>query len=352
MSQSIGIVIWAHSKCRSTFSLYREVMRQSPVPVRLAFWKGIPEQRIAQGFSAEAFDEIDSVFVGDDWHVAENLLGETVGWTHVVAGYQVSAVYQRVMREAKSRGDRVVVYSEAPCEMCLGAKALLKRFYYRFVLPRKLKPVVKCADLILSQSGMQGIDRLLRLGWKRGQIVPFGYASPKLNSASHFDATSQPSDSARSLRVLHLGSEAPYRGVGILEQAVRQAARRGVQIELRKTGGQLSQNELVQAIRSADVVVGCGICEPWGMRINDAVQEGVPVIVSEGMGVAYMVEQEGCGLVVPTGDADALSKALVRCAQDGDFLMRLRRCAEKAAEQWSPGTRAKEFLRIITQGEG
>ena len=344
-----GIVIWAHSKCRSTFDLYREVMRQSPLSVRLVFWKDILDARIAQGFSEKAFECIPSVVIGDDWAAVDRILDEAVGWVHVVAAYQVAEVMQHVMRIAKTRGDRVVVYSEAPCEMCLGVKGLMKRLYYRFVLPRRIRSVVACADLILSQSGMMGIDRLERLGWSREKIVPFGYASPKL-SLEENDFRSQSSTSA-SFRVLHLGSEAAYRGVDILEKAVRLAQRQGVMIELSKSGGALPISELVAVIRAADIVVGCGLCEPWGMRINDAVLEGKPVIVSDGMGVAYMVEQEGCGLVVPKGDPVALAKALERCAKDRELVTRLASGAQRAAQRWSPESRAADFLRIVLGDE-
>lgn len=345
MNEVIGIAIWAHSKCRSTFDLYREVMRQSRVPVRLAFWKGVLDQRVAQGFSVKVFDEVDSVFIGDDWGEAEKLMTETVGWTHIIAGYQVATIYQRVMRKVKLRGDRVIVYSEAPCEMCIGFMALLKRLYYRYVLPVKLRPVVKNVDLLLSQSGVMGIERLMRLGWRRDRIVPFGYACSPLTDKGKVRREIR--DVPYMLRVLHLGVEDPYRGTRILEQAVRLARKWGAQIELRKTGGRLPPNELLEAIRTSDLVVGCGICEPWGIRINDAVMEGVPVIVSEGMGVSYMVAQEGCGFVVPSGDAQTLSRVLIRCASDRNLLNRLRLYAIKAAERWSPASRAKELLRYV-----
>ena len=341
-----GLVIWAHSKCRSTFDLYREVMRQSPVPVRLVFWKDVLDARIAQGFSKKVFESIPSIVIGDDRAAADRILDETVDWVHVVAAYQVAGVMQHVMRIAKVRGDRVVVYSEAPCEMCLGVKGLMKRLYYRFVLPRRIRSVVACADLILSQSGVMGVDRLERLGWSCEKIVPFGYASPRLEGNETFQ-TPTPTSNSNSLRVLHLGSEAAYRGVDILEKAVRLAQRQGAIIELSKSGGALPISGLVAVIRAADIVVGCGLCEPWGMRINDAVLEGKPVIVSDGMGVAYMVEQEGCGLVVPKGDPVALAKALERCAKDRDLVKRLASGAQRAVQRWSPESRAADFLRIV-----
>lgn len=80
------------------------------------------------------------------------------------------------------------------------------------------------------------------------------------------------------------------------------------------------------------------------MRINDALLEGTPVVVSDGMGVAWMVEQFGCGCVVPKGDVAALARVLKRCAEDASFLDKLRSGAEKAAREWTPRQKAKEFI--------
>lgn len=340
-----GIMIWAHSRCRSTADLYREVIRQAGVPVRIVFREGELECRKEQGFSESGFEDAGGRVVGEDWEAARQILSETVGWTHVVCAYQVSRTFQRVMQEAKRRGDRVVVYSEAPCEMCVGWKALAKRLYYRFVLPRKMRPVVANADLILNQSGMMGMDRLMRLGWRKEQVVPFGYVSGRLVAGGWWLVNGGRSEvRGEGVRVLHLGSEARYRGVEVAERAVEVLKNRKVNVEFRRTGGMLSLAELVAAIRWADVVVACGLCEPWGIRVNDALLEGTPVIVSDGMGAAFLVEKFGCGCVVPKGDSAVLAAALERCATDPDFYARIKSGALRAAQEWTPERRTKEFL--------
>ena len=336
-----GIMIWAHSRCRSTADLYREVIRQADVPVRIVFREGELLCRKEQGFSESEFEGADGRVIGEDWEAAQQILSETVGWTHVVCAYQVSRTFRRVMPEAKRRGDRVVVYSEAPCEMCVGWKALAKRLYYRFVLPWKMRPIVANADLILSQSGTMGRNRLIWLGWKSEQILPFGYVSPRLGDG---ETAKGPSVRAGKIKVLHLGSEAKYRGLGI---AIKACARLGDVVELQRTGGDRPVSEVIEAIRTVDLVVGCGYCEPWGMRINDALLEGVPAVVSDGMGVAWMVEQFGCGCVVPKGDVDALVHVLKRCAEDANFLKKLKIGAEKVAQEWTPKKKAKEFIDLV-----
>ena len=250
-------------------------------------------------------------------------------------------------------------FAKAKGEWLFWLNADDKRLYYHWILPLKLRKAVKSADLFICSSGEMGIDRLLRLGWPREKIVPFGYSSPRLKievekvSSFRFQAggfkfhVSGRREKVEELRVLHLGSEAAYRGVKVAEEAAKLAG-----VELVKTGGKMSEEELVAEIRRADVVVGCGYCEPWGMRINDVLLEGVPVIVSDGMGVSWAVERYGCGCVVPKGDAAALAAVLSRCKSEPEFLERLRSGAKVAAMELLPENRAKEWLDAVLGDRG
>ena len=177
-------VIWAQSVCRSTMALYREVKRLAGVPVTVVVRKNergewARQLRESQGQgSGEFADVVDLEWDGEEQSgrgIFAAHCGE--GAVHVFSGYQVSAAVRTLMQEAKEKGLRVIEYDEAPCEMCVGLKAFLKRMYYRFVLPWKLQRGISAADAFLNASGMMGIDRLVRLGWPREKIVPFGYAS-------------------------------------------------------------------------------------------------------------------------------------------------------------------------------
>ena len=144
--------------------------------------------------------------------------------------------------------------------------------------------------------------------------------------------------------MLHTGVEAKYRGVDVLKRAAMSLKRRGVELEVKFTGGKVDAAELLGLYEWADVVVACGLCEPWGMRVNDVLLEGVPVVVSDGMGAAMLCDEFGCGCVVPKGDTNALASVLERCANDREFLAHLRSGAMKAAAEIVPEKRAKVWL--------
>ena len=344
-----SLVMWTHSACRSTVALYQAVKRLAEADgweVTFCEWgmKALPAERLEPMDCQNGSDRF--CHVGDDLEKGRRILHEHGGpeSVQVFCVYQNSSVWRRLIVEAKRGGARVVVTAEAPCEMCLGLRAWLKRQYYRWVLPWRVRAAVKAADLFISSSGEMGMDRLVRLGWKREKIVPFGYASAKLRGERgegevlglRSRSRGERGVMGEGLRVLHLGSEAEYRGVRVAEAAAKMA-----EVELVKTGGKMSEEELVRAIRGADVVVACGLCEPWGMRVNDVLLEGVPVIVSDGMGAAVVCDWYGCGCVVPKGDAAALAKVLTRCKSDPEFLAKLRGGAQTAARELLPKSRAK-----------
>ena len=345
------IVIWAHSECRSTMSLFREVKRQARVPVTIALWQygdtaEIRAKREAAGQAEGEYDDLAPVPVGEDLARGEELLamhsGE--GAVHVFCVYQNSAVWRRLILLAKKLGLRVVVYAEAPCEMCLGPKAWMKRLYYRFVLPFRLREVAQAADLFICQSGRMGVERLTRLGWAKEKIVPFGYASAVTGEFGH----GTNGICGNVLRVLHTGVEAEYRGVGTLLKAGKRLNRRGIKLDVVRTHGKLPECEMERLYKWADVFVACGLCEPWGMRVNDAIHAGLPVVVSSGMGARMIVEQHHCGSVYKAGDAKALADALQRFAEDRAFADSCRDGVVKTHEAWLPENKANEFIKLIS----
>jgi glycosyltransferase involved in cell wall biosynthesis len=88
--------------------------------------------------------------------------------------------------------------------------------------------------------------------------------------------------------------------------------------------------ELRNFYAGSDVVVIPSIptrdfLEPWGLVVNEAFDQGVPVIATTAVGAAAggLVQHERTGLVVPAGDAAALAAALRRLHGDRALAARL-----------------------------
>jgi glycosyltransferase involved in cell wall biosynthesis len=84
--------------------------------------------------------------------------------------------------------------------------------------------------------------------------------------------------------------------------------------------------------------------EPWGLVVNEAFNQGVPVIATDAVGAAAggLVEHERTGLVVPAGDPPALARAIRRMHDDAALRTRLGAAARAAIkaythERWAAG---------------
>jgi glycosyltransferase involved in cell wall biosynthesis len=113
--------------------------------------------------------------------------------------------------------------------------------------------------------------------------------------------------------------------------------------------GRLGPDDLRNSYAGSDVVVVPSVptrdfLEPWGLVVNEAFHQGLPVIATDAVGAAAggLVQHERTGLVVPAGDAQALGAAIRRLADDPALRARLGAGAREAVaaythEAWAGG---------------
>ena len=331
-----GIVIWAHSKCRSTFGLYRAIRDAAGVPVRLVSREGIRNYRVDQGQCEDDFADVDCPVIGEDWNAAEKVLAETAGWLHLVAAYQVSPTFRKVILFAKKRGDVVGVISEAPWNAQHGFGRLLWPLYLRTILRHRVREVVSAAAFLVNYSGDKD-ETALTLGWDRGKIIPFGYFPPPLSAREGASGM----DGHKAFKLLATATKDRLgRGEDIIRAAVKSLDDE-VELVLPEFVG---QDEVVKLYEQCDVFIAAGRDEPWGIRANDALNFGKPVLVSDGMGTRKLVEETGAGLVFKSGSAADLAAKLRELMKNYEhFAARAREAAGKI----SPTAKARELLAEI-----
>ena len=291
------------------------------------------------------------------------VLNEYLGWNHVFCLYQGSRVYRRIIVEAKRRGCNIAICCEAPCNMMAGAKKLLKWFYIRFALPIIVKDVIASADFFINCSGNNNNDAL-KIGWPAERIVPFGYYPPPIIGSRCIKRTSN-----QPFSILATGILTEYRGADVLVEALRILKNRGVEYSATITQegpllsglkakareyrlpiafpGMVPMQELIGMYETCSVYVGAGRSEPWGMRLNDALNCGAPLVVSRGMGGVRMVDDHGCGISFSTGDAKGLADVLQRLATDEGLYSQASEKTLLAAKKNTPESKAREFLSIL-----
>jgi glycosyltransferase involved in cell wall biosynthesis len=98
-----------------------------------------------------------------------------------------------------------------------------------------------------------------------------------------------------------------------------------------RLAGELDASAIEASYNTADVFVLATLQETYGMAVAEALAHGLPVVSTTTGAIASLVGMEA-GIVVPPGDADALSEALSRMIRDPDLRATLAEGARRMSE--------------------
>ena len=117
--------------------------------------------------------------------------------------------------------------------------------------------------------------------------------------------------------------------------------------------------ELRNSYAGSDVVVVPSVptrdfLEPWGLVVNEAFHQGVPVIATDAVGAAAggLVQHERNGLIVPAGDPEALAAALRRLHDDPPLRARLGAAAREDVAPYTQDAWAGAMSRALSAASG
>lgn len=154
--------------------------------------------------------------------------------------------------------------------------------------------------------------------------------APQAVDNAFWSAGAHPRDPADArLEALFVGRDAREKGLGVLRAAWQSWGPEQSLAALVLVGdgvssaGPQTPAQLRNFYASAGVLVVPSVSsrtfrEPWGLVVNEAMNQHLPVIASDAVGAAAggLVRHERNGLIVAAGDADALAGALARLQAD------------------------------------
>jgi glycosyltransferase involved in cell wall biosynthesis len=173
---------------------------------------------------------------------------------------------------------------------------------------------------------------------------------------------------AAPARFLFVGRPDPEKGLATLLEAWREAALEPSEATLALAGvapgpalpagvhalGRLEPEDLRRAYAASDALVVPSVptrtfLEPWGLVVNEAMNQGLAVIATDAVGAAAggLVREGQNGLVVPARDGGALAGALVRLASDGALRARLGAAGARDVLAYSHEAWAHGFSRAL-----
>jgi len=121
----------------------------------------------------------------------------------------------------------------------------------------------------------------------------------------------------------------------------------------------VAPTELYPYYAAADVLVLPSVTttagkEPWGLVVNEAMNQATPVVASTAVGAAAggLVRDGETGLVFPEGDSSALARALRRVLADGALAQRLGRAGREAVSRHTNERMAAAFVAAAARARG
>ena len=367
------LTIWAHSFCRSTLSLYAEVKRQHKNDVQIIMCGPVdPELRARAGFRSSEFDNLDIQEISPTIERAQQMLGRSADRIHMFCAYHGSSFFERLIEDAIAKKIDFFIGSEAPQNMEGGfGRMLAKEFFIRHVLPRKVQHTVRNGRFILSYSGNDA-SRLVQIGWPKENIESFGYYPPPLLEARpELKVSPRPSRSdTRPIVFLSSGTHCPHKSPETLVKAsailkewglgeqfkcvilgdgvqtpymLQHAAKLDLPVSF---PGFVALEHLIEYYRNADVFVGTGVNEPWGIRVNDALSLGCPSIISTGMGAVALLSEGNFGWSYRSGSAEGLARVM-RNLIEAPHEIDIMESNILETDSATPAYQADKFLEII-----
>ncbi|QSR86413.1 glycosyltransferase family 4 protein [Candidatus Methylacidiphilum infernorum] len=102
------------------------------------------------------------------------------------------------------------------------------------------------------------------------------------------------------------------------------------------TAGFLDQKELPKAYTAADIFVLPSVRDTWGLVVNEAMNFGLPVIVSSLVGCARDLVREGKnGFIFPAGDTHSLSLCLRKLIENEELRTEFGQKSKEIIEEFS-----------------
>lgn len=367
MARPSRITAWWGIPCKSMVPVFREMALMGH-DVHFVSVKPMSPQRLALGWSVPEHEPMPLTILDHDWQANLTEIMARRDGLHIFNGIWHDPRIRAAIVEARRLDRAFGVIMEAPSNLERGWRRLAKGVVAPFRSRLLAGDVPARARFVMSASG-DCAERFQRFGFPLEKIYPFGYfpTFPNLRSATR---------RAGPLRLLCIGYLEPFKGQDLVIDAMAMLRDRGIPAECTMTGfgstraqleqraarrqvapqvrfpGVVDQQTLRALFTDSDVLVAPGYEEPWGIRVNEALLAGLPVIVSDRVGAQELIAASHAGEVFRSGSAaalaDAIAKVAVQVESDRDALgERVDLIADRILPRQAADYAAKVFAHAV-----
>jgi glycosyltransferase involved in cell wall biosynthesis len=179
-------------------------------------------------------------------------------------------------------------------------------------------------------------------------------SGPVILTVARIIAVKQPLMLLRAFQILRTSRRCTLLivGSGELEGAIRAQVQKH-QIPDVVMPGFMNQSEITQAYACGDIFALPSISETWGLSVNEAMNFGLPVVVSDKVGCAVDLVRDGeNGYVIPFQSTEALADRLARLVDSEEMRRRFGEASIARVQRWNYDVAAAGVCHAIADAVG
>jgi len=328
------------------------------------------EQRKKQGWHSASLDGMNVIPLKRKRGISQGIriLEESRDAIHVFGGFWGERRFILFIFYAVVRGIKVSIINEPYSTVTAGywsnsskiigqIKVWLRPLLYHSAA-RFLRLVAKPRHLCVLALSKIAEKQFVSAGFASKQVFPFGYFVPKLEGVKKVN------NETGDIRLVFVGSLLEIKGIDIAIQAIDALVSSGFQIFLDIYGygdaenyikdssnsvsykGTIPFGESQRVIAKYNALILPSRHDGWGVVVNEALLQGVPVIVSSHVGAKCIVEANGAGAVFKSGDVHSLRDTIKNFAVDEATRLEYQRRARKTSEVITP-ERGAAYMQAV-----
>jgi glycosyltransferase involved in cell wall biosynthesis len=356
-----SVIFWQYILTEHQSDTLEEFSKLPDVSSRVIALKTSDKERDAQGWKDPKLEGV-TLLTGAPRKVlsdAIRIFRENSGAIHVFNSMWGSKIQFIFFLHACLRRAKIALVSEPYSEIPLGYLREQSRLvsWMNFAFRRLAYPLaglffrwrVRCI-LAISPVACRQFEKA---GFKRDFIYPYGYF---VRATSGGGRTRKGGDGPR--RLVYVGTLLKRKGFDIACAAVSRAVQAGYAVSLDLFGalgvngvpppdvpgiryrGMIEFGQTASRLAEYDAIIVPSRFDGWSVVVNEAIQAGTPVIVSENVGASAMVSSNSLGLVYD-GTEKGLLQAIQTVVERPEFLPGWREAEKKFAPLLDPAVAAK-----------
>lgn len=225
---------------------------------------------------------------------------------------------------------------------------------YYFLEDRWLKGYVDVPTVTVSESTRHdlvalGFNRVFvvpeGLNFKPLDVVPKKMVRPVVAYVGRLKRAKRPDHAVRAFKIVK--KKVPQAELWVLGDGPYRKGLEKMACEDVRFFGSLDNMERRNLIKKVGVLVNPSVREGWGLNVVEAAALGVPCVAYNVAGLRDSIKDGVTGLLVESGNVEALAKAVMWVLKDDDLRHGLSKNALKYAKGFSWDRTAEEFMKVL-----